>query len=77
MILRENEMAAKELEDRTRLLPNVLNGGIGGIVGVACVFPIDLVKVQLNLNFDLVTLIFIETMSRCACRTRRLEWTAP
>ena len=53
------KIAAKELEDRARLLPNVLNGGIGGIVGVACVFPIDLVKVHLNLNFDLVTLILI------------------
>ena len=55
------KIAAKGPEDRTRLLPNVLNGGIGGIVGVACVFPIDLVKVHLilNLNFDLVTLNLI------------------
>ena len=45
------KIAAKGPEDRTRLLPNVLNGGIGGIVGVACVFPIDLVKVHRNLNF--------------------------
>ncbi|XP_053615464.1 mitochondrial glutamate carrier 1-like [Plodia interpunctella] len=30
------------------VLPKVINGGIAGIVGVSCVFPIDLVKTRLQ-----------------------------
>uniref|UniRef100_A0A915PHS9 Uncharacterized protein n=1 Tax=Setaria digitata TaxID=48799 RepID=A0A915PHS9_9BILA len=29
-------------------LPKIINGGIAGIVGVACVFPVDLVKTRLQ-----------------------------
>ncbi|VDN07158.1 unnamed protein product, partial [Thelazia callipaeda] len=29
-------------------LPRIINGGIAGIVGVACVFPIDLIKTRLQ-----------------------------
>ncbi|KAG7176054.1 mitochondrial glutamate carrier 1-like isoform X1 [Homarus americanus] len=33
---------------RFKLLPKILNGGIAGIVGVTCVFPLDLVKTRLQ-----------------------------
>uniref|UniRef100_A0A6A7G4N0 Mitochondrial glutamate carrier 2 n=2 Tax=Hirondellea gigas TaxID=1518452 RepID=A0A6A7G4N0_9CRUS len=31
-----------------RLLPKIMNGGIAGVVGVSCVFPLDLVKTRLQ-----------------------------
>lgn len=31
-----------------RLIPRVINGGIAGIVGVICVFPLDLVKTRMQ-----------------------------
>jgi len=35
-----------------RLLPKLINGSIAGLVGVTCVFPIDLVKTRLQNQRD-------------------------
>lgn len=35
-----------------RFVPKVVNGGIAGIVGVTCVFPIDLVKTRMQNQQD-------------------------
>jgi hypothetical protein len=32
----------------SQLGPKVLNGGLAGIIGVSCVFPIDLIKARLQ-----------------------------
>lgn len=45
----ELELLQEEREEQPiRYLPKVLNGGISGIVGVSCVFPMDLVKTRLQ-----------------------------
>lgn len=36
------------MEKKFSMLPRIINGGIAGIVGVTCVFPIDLVKTRLQ-----------------------------
>ena len=35
-------------KEKFSILPKILNGGIAGIIGVTCVFPLDLVKTRLQ-----------------------------
>ncbi|XP_076304522.1 mitochondrial glutamate carrier 1-like isoform X7 [Tachypleus tridentatus] len=41
-------MALKTKREEFSLIPKIVNGGIAGIIGVTCVFPIDLVKTRLQ-----------------------------
>lgn len=41
-------MALKTEREEFSLIPKIVNGGIAGIIGVTCVFPIDLVKTRLQ-----------------------------
>lgn len=49
-----NEAAAAVLATKAAgnqqfaLLPKIINGGIAGVIGVSCVFPLDLVKTRLQ-----------------------------
>ena len=39
---------AQQPTQQFALLPKIINGGIAGIIGVSCVFPLDLVKTRLQ-----------------------------
>ena len=41
-------LAAVPTEKTFNLVPKVINGGIAGVIGVTCVFPLDLVKTRLQ-----------------------------
>lgn len=43
-----NERKSWDRDASFSLLPKIINGGIAGIVGVSCVFPIDLVKTRIQ-----------------------------
>lgn len=67
-------MSEKESWDRDgnfSLLPKVINGGIAGIVGVSCVFPIDLAKTRLQ-NQQKGAMIY-KSFLDCAKKTYRAD----
>ena len=41
-------VVAKAAPQQFAILPKIINGGIAGIIGVSCVFPLDLVKTRLQ-----------------------------
>nr|CAH8860800.1 unnamed protein product [Trichobilharzia regenti] len=53
------------------LVPKVVNGGIAGIVGVTCVFPIDLVKTRMQNQREGSKLY--KNVLDCAAKTYRAE----
>ncbi|KAF6038930.1 SLC25A22 [Bugula neritina] len=55
-----------------RLLPKLINGSIAGLVGVTCVFPIDLVKTRLQNQRDGAVKVY-NNMFDCAVKTFRNE----
>ncbi|XP_054159219.1 mitochondrial glutamate carrier 1-like [Oppia nitens] len=56
------------------LLPKIVNGGIAGIIGVTCVFPIDLVKTRLqNQQIGPNGQLMYRSMIDCFSKTFRRE----
>ncbi|ALC41500.1 CG12201 [Drosophila busckii] len=45
---RQKQPLRQPQQHQFALLPKILNGGIAGIIGVTCVFPLDLVKTRLQ-----------------------------
>merc|ERR1712128_272699 len=44
----KGETVAVAQTQQFSLLPKIVNGGIAGVIGVSCVFPLDLVKTRLQ-----------------------------
>ena len=44
----QGAVMAQQPTQQFALLPKIINGGIAGIIGVSCVFPLDLVKTRLQ-----------------------------
>ena len=43
-----SEVSARTQQKSFSIVPKIVNGGIAGIIGVTCVFPLDLVKTRLQ-----------------------------
>ena len=46
--VKQQELALAAPKKEFNLLPKIINGGIAGVIGVTCVFPLDLVKTRLQ-----------------------------
>lgn len=62
------------MDSKFSFLPRIINGGIAGIVGVTCVFPIDLVKTRLqNQQPGPGGQLYYKSLPDCAIKTFRNE----
>uniref|UniRef100_A0A0B6ZED3 Mitochondrial glutamate carrier 2 n=1 Tax=Arion vulgaris TaxID=1028688 RepID=A0A0B6ZED3_9EUPU len=62
------------MDQKFSLLPRIVNGSIAGIVGVTCVFPIDLVKTRLqNQQPGPQGQLLYKSLPDCAIKTFRNE----
>ncbi|XP_025097196.1 mitochondrial glutamate carrier 1-like isoform X2 [Pomacea canaliculata] len=62
------------MDSKFSFLPRVINGGIAGIVGVTCVFPIDLIKTRLqNQQPGPGGQLYYKSLPDCALKTFRNE----
>ncbi|XP_070188555.1 mitochondrial glutamate carrier 1-like [Littorina saxatilis] len=62
------------MDSQFSFLPRIINGGIAGIVGVTCVFPIDLVKTRLqNQQPGPGGQLYYKSLPDCAIKTFRNE----
>ena len=43
-----SDVSARTQQKSFSIVPKIVNGGIAGIIGVTCVFPLDLVKTRLQ-----------------------------
>ena len=43
-----SEVSSRPQQKTFSIVPKIVNGGIAGIIGVSCVFPLDLVKTRLQ-----------------------------
>jgi len=46
--MKEQAVVASTTNQQFSIVPKIINGGIAGIIGVSCVFPLDLVKTRLQ-----------------------------
>ncbi|RCN36580.1 hypothetical protein ANCCAN_17545 [Ancylostoma caninum] len=54
-------------------VPKIMNGGLAGIVGVTCVFPIDLVKTRLQ-NQPILANGEVQYKGMCQCPSMIINW---
>ena len=68
-----SEVSSRPQQKTFSIVPKIVNGGIAGIIGVSCVFPLDLVKTRLqnqqvskfllHCNLEIILIIIKSTIS--------------
>merc|ERR1719147_476150 len=72
--MKEQAVVASATNQQFSIVPKIINGGIAGIIGVSCVFPLDLVKTRLqNKNLGQMEKKMYSGMRDCFMKTYRAE----